>query len=187
MTSIDTTLQRIAEIRGQYEALQGLQGNGSAPSADAGGFSSLLESKMSPPMPSPDLNALIQDQAGEQGVDANLVKAVIAQESGFNPGAVSKTGAEGLMQLMPGTAEGLGVDNAFDPAQNVAGGVKYLKNQISKYHSVPLALAAYNAGPGAVDKFGGVPPYAETKNYVNRVMSLYQKYGSESGSGGNGL
>lgn len=129
--------------------------------------------------PHPQLDQLIQQQSQAAQVDPDLVKAVIRQESGFNPKAVSHVGAQGLMQLMPGTASGLGVTDSFNPAQNIAGGAKYLKNLLNKYdQSVPMALAAYNAGPGAVDKYHGVPPYKETQNYVKNVMKSYRTYQS---------
>ncbi|MGH8126565.1 MAG: lytic transglycosylase domain-containing protein [Rhodanobacteraceae bacterium] len=111
------------------------------------------------------------------GVNAALLRAVIHAESGFNPRALSYKGAQGLMQLMPDTAFELGVGDAFDPAQNISGGARYLALLLHDYHGdVKLAAAAYNAGAGAVAQYGGVPPYAQTRVYVKRVALLYQRY-----------
>lgn len=121
-----------------------------------------------------DFSSLINQAAQKYEVNPGLVKAVIEAESNFNPNAVSKAGAQGLMQLMPGTARGLGVTNALDPAQNIDGGVHFLSNLLKHYNgNVRLAVAAYNAGPGAVDKYGGVPPYQETQTYVTRVLGYF--------------
>ena len=113
----------------------------------------------------------IQVAATRFGVDRNLVDAVAWQESRYNPRALSTAGAMGVMQLMPGTARQLGVRNPQDVEQNVVGGTAYLRQQLERFgNNVPLALAAYNAGPGAVMKYGGIPPYRETQNYVRQIM-----------------
>lgn len=125
------------------------------------------------PLPAHDLKALVHAVAARHGLDPHLVELVVWHESGFNPVAISRTGAMGLMQLMPGTAAGLGVTDPFDPVQNVSGGVRYLAAQLNRFGDVALALAAYNAGPGAVERYGGVPPYAETMNYVDSILGEY--------------
>ena len=117
---------------------------------------------------------LITQAAYEYGVDPQLVKAIAIAESDMNQDEISPVGAIGVMQLMPETAEGLGVD-PYDTGENIAGGTKYLKQMLDTFDGdVPLAVAAYNAGPGAVKRYGGIPPYSETKNYVGRVMDMYR-------------
>ncbi|HTO71960.1 MAG TPA: transglycosylase SLT domain-containing protein [Myxococcota bacterium] len=119
----------------------------------------------------------IKRASRQHGVSAALVKAVIAAESGFDPLALSRRGAQGLMQLMPDTAEQLGVDDAYDPWQNIDGGTRYLCELIDRFPGeLELALAAYNAGPEAVRQYQGVPPYAETRGYVRRVLAYYKKF-----------
>ena len=119
---------------------------------------------------------LIADEAKNEGIPPALVKAVIAAESAFRSDAVSRKGAQGLMQLMPETAEQMGVENPFEPAQNVRGGTSYLRVLIDRYGDLSRALAAYNAGPSAVDRYGGIPPFEETRDYVDRVLTYYRRY-----------
>lgn len=129
---------------------------------------------VTPSPPATSLDGLIQQAAQKHDVDPNLVRAIIKVESNFNPYAVSKKGARGLMQLMPQTARLLGVRDLYDPEQNIVGGVRYLKQMIETFPGqLHLSLAAYNAGPAAVERHGGVPPYAETRQYVNKISSLY--------------
>ncbi|EOQ86899.1 transglycosylase SLT domain protein [Leptospira yanagawae serovar Saopaulo str. Sao Paulo = ATCC 700523] len=120
----------------------------------------------------------IESIAESQGMDPNLVKAVVKAESGFKAKAVSPKGAMGLMQLMPETAESLGVKDPFDPEENVAGGVKFLKGLMKEFKDPEKAIAAYNAGPGAVKRYKGIPPYEETKQYVSKVKRFYKDFSS---------
>jgi soluble lytic murein transglycosylase-like protein len=120
------------------------------------------------------LEGIVHRISTEHGVDPRLADALVRVESGYAPAAVSRRGALGLMQLMPDTARRLEVDDPFDPEDNVRGGVQEMARLLERYAGdLPLVLAAYNAGEGAVDRFGGVPPFAETRSYVSRVMSLY--------------
>ena len=123
------------------------------------------------------ISSLVQQGSTESSVPPGLLRAVLMAESSGDPSAVSLAGAQGLMQLMPGTSASCGIANPFDPAENVECGSSYLKSLLSRYHgNVTLAVAAYNAGPGAVDRYHGVPPYAETRAYVARVLSAYRSY-----------
>lgn len=128
-----------------------------------------------------DYDPLIHRTALVHGVPPALVKAVIAAESAFDSQALSIKGAQGLMQLMPATAASLGVANAFEPAENVRGGTAYLRAMIGRYGDLSRALAAYNAGPTAVDRYGGIPPYPETRAYVDRVLTYYRRYHGDFG------
>jgi soluble lytic murein transglycosylase-like protein len=127
------------------------------------------------PLPDAAISALVEDAARRNGVDPLLVHSVIKAESNYNPKAVSNKGAQGLMQLMPATARDLGVKNAMDPKDNIEGGVKYLKYLQSQFSDTALALAAYNAGEGAVKRYNWIPPYAETQDYVVKVARNYKQ------------
>lgn len=144
-----------------------------------------IATEFEPIAPSEAYEEIIQEAAKTYGVDAALIRAVMQAESAFHPYAVSRAGAEGLMQLMPELSDEMGVSDAFDPRENIMGGVRYLKRLLD-YHNgdLDLALASYNAGPGNVERYGGVPPFRETRNYVKTIKSLLARLNREAGAKG---
>jgi soluble lytic murein transglycosylase-like protein len=195
--SVDAVVARVAEL----QALMGAAAPAQAPAATT--FASQLATATAPtaapaataasaglmsvgaselPADVP-FGAEITAAAKKHGIDPALLAGLVKQESGFNPTAGSPAGARGLTQLMPGTAAGLGVTNVLDPIQNLDGGAKYLRQQLDAFGGdVTRALAAYNAGPGAVQRYGGVPPYAETQNYVRIVQANAAQYRAAGGT-----
>jgi soluble lytic murein transglycosylase-like protein len=126
--------------------------------------------------PSEAYDEIIQEAAAEYDVDPALIRAVMQAESAFHPYAVSRAGAEGLMQLMPALADEMGVSDSFDPRENILGGVRYLKRLLDHHNGdLDLALASYNAGPGNVERYGGVPPFRETRNYIKTIKAIYKR------------
>lgn len=185
---MDHIAGRISEIQSRIQDIQDRFGAKSKPASGiSGSFGSAIDAAArqaarpagtlpaaTTPVPGP-FGSAISDAAARNQVDPALVKAVMTAESAGNPQATSPVGAMGLMQLMPGTAKALGVNNAYDPKQNLEGGAKYLAELTQKY-GLEKGVAAYNAGPGAVERHGGVPPYPETQHYVKKVLSLYNEF-----------
>ncbi len=190
LSGLELTLRRISAIETQFQEMS----NVGAPDlgASAGDFQKILDATTEKQygddnsygiqssgsnVSHGEIDNLIDKYAAKSNLDADFVKAVVKQESGFNAKAKSPCGAMGLMQLMPSTAKGLGVTNAFDAEQNIYGGTKYLKGLMDRFgNNKELVLAAYNAGPNAVKKYNGVPPYRETQNYVKNVMASYGRF-----------
>lgn len=184
VSGLQSAMQRMNDIEQNFMDLMGIKPEEkTAPDSD---FQAILDSNMdgydsnsledTPSVPRGEINALIERYSAKNNLDPTFVKAVVRQESGFNPKAKSCCGAMGLMQLMPGTAKGLGVVNPFNAEDNIKGGTKMLSNLLRTYGGrKDLALAAYNAGGGAVKKYGGIPPYAETQRYVKNILSMYGK------------
>lgn len=195
ISGLDITLRRIQQIEQTFSALS----NTAMPKTD-NDFQKILDTAAKTETPNynnpltekifsssynntpktsqnEEIDSLIDTYAAKNNMDSAFIKAVIKQESGFQPEATSHCGAMGLMQLMPATASSMGVRDAFDPEQNIMGGTKYLKGLLDRFDgNKELALAAYNAGPGAVQRYGGIPPYNETQNYVRSVLAHYNAY-----------
>jgi soluble lytic murein transglycosylase-like protein len=197
--TIEATISRIGQLQAMMAAANG---GAPAPPATASFSTALSNASSTATLTTPAATATagagattsalpagtpfaaeITSAAQANGLDPALLAGLIKQESGFNPTAGSPAGARGLTQLMPGTAAGLGVTNVLDPVQSINGGAKYLKQQLDAFGGdVVKALAAYNAGPGAVKRFGGVPPYAETQNYVKAVQAHAATFRTTSAS-----
>jgi soluble lytic murein transglycosylase-like protein len=191
--SVSTVVSRVSALEAMIAAANGGSPSPSATSgtsfdqqlAQASGTQTATTATATPDVGSGSVpyQQQIDAAAAKYGIDPAVLKGLIKQESGFNPNAGSTAGAQGLTQLMPGTAASLGVSNVHDPAQSIDGGAHYLKMQLDRFGGdYSKALAAYNAGPGAVQRFGGIPPYAETRNYVKNVLSFADQYRQDGGT-----
>jgi soluble lytic murein transglycosylase-like protein len=173
---IAAVTQRIADIEvgprlatAEFERLVGTTLNEARESSPPAG-----------PISRSTVDRYIAESAAASGIDPALLAAMISNESGFNPYATSGAGARGLMQLMPQTAASLGVTDAYDPEQNVRAGARYLRALLDRFGTLQLAVAAYNAGPAAVERYGGIPPYVETRAYVRDVLARYRELGRKA-------
>ena len=186
--SVEAAVARVGEIEAMLAQAGGAQPLAAQGATTGTSFQAQLQQASDAQPASPaggpvdgQFSELINGAAKKYGIDPALLKGLIRQESGFNPNAKSPAGAAGLCQLMPGTAAALGCTNPLDPAQAIDAGAKYLSQQLKAFGGdVRKALAAYNAGPGAVQRYGGVPPYAETQNYVRSVMAFADQFRSGS-------
>lgn len=185
--SVGSVMARVSEIEAMIASANG----GSPSPATSTSFGQQLASASAPSATaaaavgsgSVPYEQLIDSAAAKYGIDAAVLKGLIKQESGFNPNAGSPAGAQGLTQLMPGTAASLGVTDVHDPAQAIDAGAHYLRMQLDRFGGdYSKALAAYNAGPGAVERYGGIPPYSETRNYVTNVLAFADQYRQSGGS-----
>ena len=177
-SGLSSALERVAEINNRVSSIENrIQSN-----VQKTNFVSVLKDT-SLKSTKGNFGVAINQAAEENNINPKLIEAVIEQESGFNPSAVSPAGATGLMQLMPETALAMGVKNPLNAQENIRGGTKYLSSLLNRYQgNVTLALSAYNAGPGNVEKYNGVPPFEETKKYLKGVL---KKFKDKTGQGGN--
>ena len=189
--SVTSVVSRVSELEAMIAAANGGSPSPSATTAtsfgdqlaQASGTQTATTATTGAGSGSVPYQSQIEAAAAKYGIDAAVLKGLIKQESGFNPNAGSPAGAQGLTQLMPGTAASLGVTNVHDPAQSIDGGAHYLKMQLDRFGGdYSKALAAYNAGPGAVQRYGGIPPYAETRNYVQNVLAFADQYRQDGGT-----
>ncbi|MFW6437881.1 MAG: lytic transglycosylase domain-containing protein [Armatimonadota bacterium] len=178
LSRLPAITQRIADIEARLDGMISPAGR-TAPESFAGALDAATRSGPVSPRQSAkqrgEFDAIINEAASRHNLSADLIHAIVRAESGYDPNCRSSAGAIGLMQLMPGTAEGLGITDPWDPAQNIDGGARYLREQMDRFGDLTLALAAYNAGPGAVQRHGGIPPYEETQTYVRRVQDYLQE------------